>query len=74
VDGAYYSYDPDGTIESYDWTFGDGGTSTEGTAWNTYNNSGDYTVSLTVTDNEGASDATPLLITSSASHSTTGKT
>lgn len=54
VNGEYYSYDPDGTIVSYDWDFGDGGTYTEANVWHTYNDSGDYTISLTVTDNEGA--------------------
>ncbi|HEX3931522.1 MAG TPA: PKD domain-containing protein [Nocardioides sp.] len=52
------STDPDGTIESYDWDFGDG--STHGTAISvnhTYANPGAYTVTLTVTDDEGSSTA-----------------
>ncbi|EFP96474.1 immune inhibitor A domain-containing protein [Vibrio caribbeanicus] len=49
------SSDPDGSIESYLWDFGDGNTSTEfSPTWN-YSDSGTYTVSLTVVDTEGAS-------------------
>lgn len=47
------SYDPDGSIASYAWTFGDGGTSTLANPSHTYTTAGTYNVSLTVTDNEG---------------------
>ena len=54
---ASYSYDPDGYIASYSWDFGDGWyestTSPYIDHW--YNPSGTYWVTLTVTDNEGAS-------------------
>jgi len=48
------SNDPDGIIVSYLWTFGDGGSSTEANPSYTYAAAGSYSVSLTVTDNDGA--------------------
>ncbi|MDH5482644.1 MAG: PKD domain-containing protein [Candidatus Bathyarchaeota archaeon] len=53
---ALPSYDPDGTIVSYSWNFGDGATVTEDdpVTYHTYVSSGPYTVTLTVTDNKGA--------------------
>ena len=48
------SSDPDGTIASYAWTFGDGATSTEAKPSHTYTTAATYTVTLTVTDNGGA--------------------
>jgi PKD repeat protein len=51
------SDDPDGTIASYAWTFGDGGTATGVSPSRTYNSAGTYPVTLTVTDNNGASDS-----------------
>ncbi len=47
------SYDPDGTIASYAWAFGDGGLATGKTATHTYAADGTYTITLTVTDGEG---------------------
>ncbi len=55
VDGSASS-DPDGTIASYKWEFGDGSdpvTGTSPTATHTYASAGDFTVKLTVTDNRG---------------------
>src|SRR3989449_960331 len=49
------SSDPDGSVTSWQWTFGDG--TTGATAQNpshTYSAGGSYTVTLTVTDNQGA--------------------
>ncbi len=51
---ASASTDADGTIESYAWDFGDGVTATGVTASHTYTAGGTFTVSLTVTDNQGA--------------------
>ncbi|QSQ14854.1 PKD domain-containing protein [Myxococcus landrumensis] len=48
------STDPDGTIASRSWNFGDGTTSTATHPSRTYASAGNYTVSLTVTDNGGA--------------------
>jgi len=50
------SYDPDGSIVSYDWDFGDGNTGGGATASHTYDVEGSYTVVLTVTDDGGATD------------------
>ncbi len=51
------SSDPDGSIASYAWTFGDGATSTAQNPSHTYAAGGTYTVTLTVTDNQGAQSA-----------------
>jgi PKD repeat protein len=51
------SSDPDGTIASYNWTFGDGTSSTAQNPSKTYAAGGSYTVTLTVTDNQGALSA-----------------
>ncbi len=50
------SYDPDGTLVSYLWNFGDGSaTSTALSPIKPYVSAGNYLVTLTVTDNEGLS-------------------
>ena len=50
------STDSDGPVSSWSWTFGDGQSSAVQNPSNTYAADGTYTVTLTVTDNEGASD------------------
>ncbi|MBN1248877.1 MAG: S8 family serine peptidase [Anaerolineae bacterium] len=57
------SGDPDGTIDTYAWDFGDGTTATGPTPSHTYAASGEYNVALTVTDNEEASDTSTLAVT-----------
>jgi hypothetical protein len=49
------SYDPDGTIVSYDWDFGDGSTGAGVETTYEYGQAGVYTIVLTVTDDDGAS-------------------
>jgi len=55
---ATLSYDPDGTIVSYIWNFGDGNVTTVSSPLivHTYVVEGLYDVVLTVTDNDGATD------------------
>ena len=48
------SFDPDGSIVSYAWDFGDSATATGAQASHTYSALGTYTVTLTVTDDLGA--------------------
>ncbi|MDJ0337979.1 PKD domain-containing protein [Cryobacterium sp. PH31-O1] len=52
------STDSDGTITSYAWNFGDDSTATGATATHSYAAAGSYPVTLTVTDNSGASTVT----------------
>jgi PKD repeat protein len=64
------SYDPDGTIATYAWTFGDGVTGTGATASHTYAAAGTYTASLRVTDNQGLQGTVshPVTVTAPRSH------
>jgi PKD repeat protein len=39
---------------SYQWDFGDGAKSVEAAPWHKYSASGNYTVSVTVTDDKGS--------------------
>lgn len=48
------SSDSDGSISSYDWDFGDGTLATGVNPGHSYGAAGDYTISLTVTDNDAA--------------------
>jgi len=57
------SNDPDGTIVSYAWDFGDGGSSTAANPSHTYAATGTFTVTLTVTDDGSATDADPTTAT-----------
>ncbi|WP_227132154.1 DUF4350 domain-containing protein [Halorubellus salinus] len=57
------STDADGSVASYDWTFGDGATATGATPTHTYDTTGSYDATLTVTDDDGATDTATVTVT-----------
>jgi len=60
---ASTSYDPDGFIVSYFWDFGDETNASGVTTNHSYSTAGNYTVTLTVTDDDGATDSTATTVT-----------
>jgi PKD repeat protein/subtilisin family serine protease len=60
---ASASSDPDGTIVSYSWEFGDGETATGVRVNKRYGTAGTYTVRLTVQDDRGATDTETKQVT-----------
>lgn len=60
------SSDPDGSITSYAWNFGDGTTGSGATPAKTYLSEGTRTVTLTVTDNGGKTGTTSQSVTTTA--------
>lgn len=69
---ASASSDPDGSIASYGWEFGDGATATGVQATRSYATAGTFTARLTVTDNGGATATTTRQITVTAPPQTSG--
>jgi PKD repeat protein len=57
------SSDPDGSIASYAWNFGDGATGSGVAPSHSYSSAAVYTVTLTVTDNQGAAAQDTMLVT-----------
>jgi len=60
------SFDSDGSIESYDWDFGDGSTGSGFSPGHTYEDPGDYIATLTVTDDDGATDSDIVMVTATS--------
>jgi len=60
---ASASSDPDGTIVSYDWSWGDGTSGTGMTASHVYAMAGTYEITLMVTDNDGLTDSATAMVT-----------
>jgi PKD repeat protein len=59
---ASESYDPNGVITTYEFEFGDGANATGEEVTHSYSSVGMYTVNLTLTDNEGATNRTSHLL------------
>ena len=59
---AAASTDPDGSIVTYMWSFGDGTTGSGVSVLHTYATQGSYTCTLTVTNDEGLTDTMSMLI------------
>ena len=57
------SSDPDGSIASYQWAFGDGTSGSGPTPAKVYSTAGNFTATLTVTDNQGATGTATVPIT-----------
>ena len=60
---ASASYDPDGPIVGYTWDFGDGMSTTGMIVNHAYSIEGSFTITLTVTDNDGLTDTSTADIT-----------
>jgi PKD repeat protein len=56
------SYDPDGEIVSYQWTFGDGSAAEGPVVSHTYEENGDFEVKLTVVDDQGITDSDAITV------------
>lgn len=56
------SFDPDGELLTYNWSFGDGGSDTSSNPTHIYTTDGTYTAVLTVTDTSGLSHSDSVTI------------
>lgn len=63
---ASASADSDGTVTGYEWAWGDDSTGAGPTGQHTYEAAGTYSISLTVIDNNGATDTTTRSVTVTA--------
>lgn len=63
VFGASGSYDEDGVIISFHWDFGDGENGSGISPSHIYENPGEYTVTLVVTDNNGNTYSKSIIVT-----------
>ena len=57
------SSDSDGTVVGWSWNFGDGDTSADRNPLHQYSAAGNYTIILTVTDDDGNTDSTSRSVT-----------
>lgn len=64
------SSDPDGSIASYQWDFGDGSNGTGPVIDHTYPAAGTFTATLTVTDQQGARASAQSTLTATSSRAT----
>ncbi|TQV72766.1 S8 family serine peptidase [Aliikangiella marina] len=69
---ASTSNDSDGVVVSYEWDFGDGNMSSGETTSHVYGDEGSYTVTLTVTDDQGDSDSESKVVNVSLDGGGTG--
>ena len=70
---ASSSSDPDGNIISYQWDFGEGFAGSGQIAQHIYNSAGNYTVNLTVQDNNGAlGSASSIIVVTNGTGGTGG--
>ena len=60
------AYDPDGTIVSHVWVFGDGSSAAGATVSHTYSLPGIHGATVTVTDNEGATASNTVTVVATA--------
>ena len=60
---ASASFDPDGSIASYQWNYGDGGTGVGPTPWHQFTSGGSFLVTLTIVDDDGLSSTATQPIT-----------